>query len=88
MQVASSSDTDNRQHVKNVEQAFEQLSEPAKAEKCPGIRLIRGLMEKVEINRDERPHVQDSRCGVVTGREVITAPEELHDEIVSIQPPA
>ena len=34
----------------DVEQAFEQLSEPAKAEKCPGIRLIRELMD---INRDE-----------------------------------
>ena len=36
--------------MKNVEQAFEQLSEPAKAEKCPGIRLIRELMD---IDRDE-----------------------------------
>ena len=28
---------ETRQHVKNLEQAFEALGEPAKAEKCPGI---------------------------------------------------
>lgn len=31
---------ETRQHVKNVEQAFEELGEPAKAEKCPGIEGI------------------------------------------------
>ncbi|MCY7301449.1 MAG: DUF892 family protein [Thermoleophilia bacterium] len=31
---------ETRQHVRNVEQAFEQLGEPAKAEKCPGIEGI------------------------------------------------
>jgi ferritin-like metal-binding protein YciE len=32
---------ETRQHVKNVEQAFEELGEPAKAEKCPGIEGIK-----------------------------------------------
>ena len=32
---------ETRQHVKNVEQAFEQLGETPKAEKCPGIDGIR-----------------------------------------------
>ena len=31
---------ETRQHVKNVEAAFDQLREPAKAEKCPGIEGI------------------------------------------------
>ena len=31
---------ETRQHVKNVEDAFQQLREPAKAEKCPGIEGI------------------------------------------------
>src|SRR4030095_11984293 len=32
---------ETRQHVKNLEQAFEALGEPAKAEKCPGIDGIK-----------------------------------------------
>ena len=32
---------ETRQHVKNVEKAFEQLGETAKAEKCPGIDGIK-----------------------------------------------
>ena len=32
---------ETRQHVKNLEQAFEALGEPAKAEKCPGIEGIK-----------------------------------------------
>ena len=32
---------ETRQHVKNLEQAFAKLDEPAKAEKCPGIEGIR-----------------------------------------------
>ncbi len=31
---------ETRQHVKNLEQAFDALGEPAKAEKCPGIEGI------------------------------------------------
>jgi ferritin-like metal-binding protein YciE len=32
---------ETRQHVRNIEQAFEQLSEKASAEKCPGIDGIK-----------------------------------------------
>ena len=32
---------ETRQHVKNLEQAFEAMGEPAKAEKCPGIEGIK-----------------------------------------------
>ena len=32
---------ETRQHVKNVERAFEELGEPVKAEKCPGIEGIK-----------------------------------------------
>jgi ferritin-like metal-binding protein YciE len=32
---------ETKQHVKNIEQAFEELGEPAKAEQCPGIEGIK-----------------------------------------------
>ena len=35
---------ETRQHVKNVKQAFEELGEPVKAEKCPGIDGIKKNM--------------------------------------------
>ena len=44
---------ETRQHVKNLEQAFEALGEPAKAEKCPGIEGIR--KEHDEFVSNESP---------------------------------
>ena len=42
-----------KQHVKNVEQAFEALGEKAKAEKCPGIEGIK--KEHDEFMKEEQP---------------------------------
>ena len=44
---------ETRQHVKNLEQAFEALGEPAKAEKCPGIEGIK--KEHDEFVSNESP---------------------------------
>ena len=44
---------ETRQHVKNLEQAFEALGEPAKAEKCPGIDGIK--KEHDDFVSDESP---------------------------------
>jgi len=47
---------ETRQHVKNLEQAFEALGEPAKAEKCPGIEGIR--KEHDEFVSNESPSAE------------------------------
>jgi len=44
---------ETRQHVKNLEQAFAALGEPAKAEKCPGIEGIK--KEHDEFVSNESP---------------------------------
>ena len=45
------------QHVKNVQQAFEQLGEPAKAEKCPGIEGIKKEHDDFVSNESPSPEV-------------------------------
>ena len=47
---------ETRQHVKNLEQAFEALGEPAKAEKCPGIEGIK--KEHDEFVSNESPSAE------------------------------
>ena len=44
---------ETKQHVKNVEKAFEALGEKAKAEKCPGIEGIK--KEHDEFMKQEQP---------------------------------
>ena len=44
---------ETKQHVKNVEKAFEALGEKAKAEKCPGIEGIK--KEHDEFMKEEQP---------------------------------
>ena len=44
---------ETRQHVRNVEKAFEALGEKAKAEKCPGIEGIK--KEHDEFMQEEQP---------------------------------
>ena len=48
---------ETRQHVKNVEQAFEALGEPAKAEKCPGIEGITKEHDDFVANESPSPEV-------------------------------
>lgn len=48
---------ETRQHVKNVEQAFEELGEPAKAEKCPGIDGIKKEHDDFVANESPSPDV-------------------------------
>ena len=50
---------ETRQHVKNVEQAFEALGEQAKAEKCPGIEGIK--KEHDEFVSNESPVARRAR---------------------------
>jgi ferritin-like metal-binding protein YciE len=47
---------ETRQHVKNVEKAFEALGEKPKAEKCPGIDGIKAEHDK--FMQDEEPSAQ------------------------------
>ena len=51
---------ETRQHVKNVEQAFEQLGEPAKAEKCPGIEGITKEHDDFVANESPSQDVLDA----------------------------
>ena len=55
---------ETRQHVKNVEKAFEQLGETPKAEKCPGIDGIK--KEHDDFVAKESPS-QDVLDGFLTG---------------------
>lgn len=48
---------ETRQHVKNVQQAFEQLGEAAKAEKCPGIEGIKKEHDDFVANESPSPDV-------------------------------
>jgi ferritin-like metal-binding protein YciE len=52
--------TETRQHVKNVEQAFEKLGEKAKAEKCPGIEGIKKEHDEFVSKESPSPDVLDS----------------------------
>ena len=51
---------ETRQHVKNLEQAFEALGEPAKAEKCPGIEGIKKEHDDFVSNESPTPEVLDA----------------------------
>ena len=51
---------ETRQHVKNLEQAFEALGEPAKAEKCPGIEGIKKEHDEFVSNESPSPEVLDA----------------------------
>ena len=51
---------ETRQHVKNVEQAFEALGEPAKAEKCPGIDGIKKEHDEFVSNESPSQEVLDA----------------------------
>ena len=48
---------ETRQHVKNIQQAFEELGEPAKAEKCPGIEGIKKEHDDFVSNESPSPEV-------------------------------
>ena len=51
---------ETRQHVKNVEQAFEELGQPVKAEKCPGIEGIKREHDDFVANESPTPEVLDA----------------------------
>ena len=51
---------ETRQHVKNVEQAFEALGEKAKAEKCPGIEGIKQEHDDFVSNESPSQEVLDA----------------------------
>jgi ferritin-like metal-binding protein YciE len=48
---------ETRQHVKNLEQAFEELGETAKAEKCPGIDGLKKEHDEFVSNESPSPEV-------------------------------
>ena len=52
--------TETRRHVENVKQAFEELGEPAKAEKCPGIEGIKKEHDEFVANESPSPEVLDA----------------------------
>jgi ferritin-like metal-binding protein YciE len=51
---------ETRQHVKNLEKAFEALGEPAKAEKCPGIEGIKKEHDEFVSNESPSQDVLDA----------------------------
>ncbi len=51
---------ETRQHVKNVKQAFEELGETAKAEKCPAIEGIKKEHDEFVANESPSPGVLDA----------------------------
>ena len=48
---------ETRQHVKNLEEAFDALGEPVKAEKCPGIEGLKKEHDEFVSNESPSPHV-------------------------------
>ena len=48
---------ETRQHVENLEQAFEAMGEPAKAEKCPAIEGIKKEHDEFVSNESPSPEV-------------------------------
>ena len=51
---------ETRQHVKNIEQAFEAIGEEAKAEKCPGIDGIKKEHDDFVANESPSQEVLDA----------------------------
>ena len=51
---------ETRQHVKNIEQAFQALGEQAKAEKCPGIEGIKQEHDDFVANESPSQEVLDA----------------------------
>ncbi|HSC86272.1 MAG TPA: DUF892 family protein [Polyangiaceae bacterium] len=51
---------ETRQHVKNLERAFEALGEPAKAEKCPGIEGIKKEHDEFVSNESPSQEILDA----------------------------
>ena len=51
---------ETRQHVKNVERAFEALGEPAKAEKCPGIEGLKKEHDEFVANESPSRAILDA----------------------------
>ena len=51
---------ETRQHVKNVEQAFETMGEEAKAEKCPGIEGIKKEHDEFVANESPSQDILDA----------------------------
>ena len=51
---------ETRQHVKDIEQAFQALGEEAKAEKCPGIEGIKQEHDDFVANQSPSPEVLDA----------------------------
>ena len=51
---------ETRQHVKNLEEAFEALGEPVKAEKCPGIEGLKKEHDDFVANESPSPEVLDA----------------------------
>jgi ferritin-like metal-binding protein YciE len=51
---------ETKQHVKNVEAAFEELGVPAKAEKCPGIEGIKKEHDDFVANESPAQQVLDA----------------------------
>ena len=51
---------ETRQHVRNVEKAFEALGQPAKAEKCPGIEGIKKEHDEFVANESPSQEVLDA----------------------------
>ena len=48
---------ETRQHVKNLEEAFDALGEPVKAEKCPGIEGLKKEHDEFVTNESPSPEV-------------------------------
>ena len=51
---------ETRQHVKNLEEAFEAIGEPVKAEKCPGIEGLKKEHDDFVSNESPSPEVLDA----------------------------
>jgi ferritin-like metal-binding protein YciE len=51
---------ETRQHVENLKLAFEELGEPAKAEKCPGIEGIKKEHDEFVAKESPSPEVLDA----------------------------
>jgi ferritin-like metal-binding protein YciE len=51
---------ETRQHVENLKRAFEELGEPVKAEKCPGIEGIKKEHDEFVANESPSPEVLDA----------------------------
>ena len=50
---------ETKQHVTNIEKAFEMVGEPAKAEKCPGIEGIKKEHDQFMSNEEPSPELRN-----------------------------